>query len=139
MQKMLLHVTRRNPFCGVTPDKRDRSWTDPDEVVMNNFTEASASIREINLSYITLAQRLLQEDRPVGMRHLGLSDEIADILTGLSQPQVVKLAAADHLLCSFRFNDHAMLAALTKTASATDIVAANASQLTAGHARAQFA
>jgi flagellar transcriptional activator FlhD len=106
---------------------------------MNNFTEASASIREINLSYITLAQRLLQEDRPVGMRHLGLSDQIADILANLSQPQVAKLAAADHLLCSFRFNDHAMLAALTKTTSATEIVVPNAGQLAAGHAKAQFA
>jgi flagellar transcriptional activator FlhD len=106
---------------------------------MNNFTEATASIREINLSYITLAQRLLQEDRPVGMCRLGLSNEIADILTSLSRPQVVKLAAADHLLCSFRFNDHAMLAALTKTAGASEIAAANATQQVAGHGTPQFA
>jgi flagellar transcriptional activator FlhD len=106
---------------------------------MNNFTEASASIREINLSYITLAQQLLQEDRPVGMCRLGLSNEIADILTSLSRPQVVKLAAADHLLCSFRFNDHAMLAALTKTAGAPGIAVANPTQQIAGRAAAQFA
>jgi flagellar transcriptional activator FlhD len=106
---------------------------------MNNFTEASASIREINLSYITLAQRLLLEDRPVGMSRLGLSDKIADILTGLSEPQVAKLASADHLLCSFRFNDHAMLATLTKTEDVSDVVIANGAKQTAVRTAAQFA
>ncbi len=36
--------------------------------------DALESIREINLSYLMLAQRLLREDRPAGMFRLGLSE-----------------------------------------------------------------
>ena len=74
-----------------------------------NGRETLDSIREINLSYIMLAQRMLREDRAIGMFRLGLSAELADLLAGLTLAQIVKLAASDQLLCFFRFNDHAML------------------------------
>jgi len=89
---------------------------------MKTINDTSESIREINLSYITLAQRLLQEDRPAGMLRLGLSKEVADILANLTLDQMVKFAASNHLLCSFRFNDHALLSALTKSSNRADIV-----------------
>ena len=82
---------------------------------MDRSSETRESIREINLSYIMLAQRMLREDKPVGMFRLGLSSELADLLAGLSLAQIVKLASSDQLLCFFRFNDHAMLSALTQT------------------------
>ncbi len=34
-------------------------------------------IREVNLSYLLLAQRLLQEDRVSAMYQLGLSEQVA--------------------------------------------------------------
>ncbi|WP_175939038.1 flagellar transcriptional regulator FlhD [Caballeronia sp. BCC1704] len=71
-----------------------------------------AEIREVNLSYVLLAQRLLREDRVLAMHRLGLSDEVAEIVSSLTLAQAVKIAASSHVLCRFRFDDHAILASL---------------------------
>jgi flagellar transcriptional activator FlhD len=96
-------------------------------------------IREINLSYLILAQRLLREDRAIGMFRLGLSGEVADLLSGLSLPQVVKLASADQLLCAFRFNDRMLLSALTQAPRHADVASTHAAILMAGQPARQFA
>ncbi|SAK57290.1 transcriptional activator FlhD [Caballeronia pedi] len=103
-----------------------------------NGRETLESIREINLSYIMLAQRLLREDRAIGMFRLGLSAELADLLSGLTLAQVVKLASSDNLLCAFRFNDHTMLSALTQPAKNADIAPTHAAILLAGQPAEQF-
>jgi flagellar transcriptional activator FlhD len=78
-----------------------------------NGSETIESIREINLSYLSLAQRLLRADRTEGMQRLGLSTHVADIIAGLSLPQLLKLAGCDQLVCFFRFNDSSMFSALS--------------------------
>lgn len=98
-----------------------------------NTLDIQESIREVNLSYLVLAQRMLREDRAVGMFRLGLSAEVADLLTGLSLNQVIKLASSDHLLCAFRFNDQMLLSALTQPAKHVEIGSAHAAILMAGH------
>lgn len=70
-------------------------------------------IREINLAYLMLAQRLLREDRPVAMVRLGLSEETASLLEKLSTAQVLKLAASTMLMCRFRFDDEMLWGLLT--------------------------
>jgi flagellar transcriptional activator FlhD len=106
---------------------------------MDRSSETLDSIREINLSYIMLAQRMLREDKPVGMFRLGLSSELADLLAGLSLAQSVKLASSDQLLCFFRFNDHTMLSALTQSAKNADVATTHAAILLAGQPAEQFA
>lgn len=106
---------------------------------MDRNSETLESIREINLSYIMLAQRMLREDKAIGMFRLGLSAQLADLLAGLSLAQCVKLASSDHLLCQFRFNDHAMLTALTQTAKNADVAATHTAILLAGQPAEQFA
>jgi flagellar transcriptional activator FlhD len=101
-------------------------------MIMNSF-DIQESIREVNLSYLMLAQRLLREDRAVGMFRLGLSADIADILMGLSLAQVVKLASSDHLLCAFRFNDQMLLSALTQQSKHVEVASTHAAILMAGH------
>jgi Flagellar transcriptional activator (FlhD) len=49
-----------------------------------------------------------------GMFRLGLSHEVADTLTSLTMGEIVKLAASENPLYSFRFNDQAMLSALAR-------------------------
>jgi flagellar transcriptional activator FlhD len=85
-----------------------------------------------------LAQRMLREDRAVGMFRLGLSAQVADILAGLSLAQVVKLASSDQLLCAFRFNDHAILSALTQTPRHTEVAATHSAVLLAGRTATQL-
>jgi flagellar transcriptional activator FlhD len=71
-------------------------------------------IREINFSYLLLAQRLLREDRAKGMLCLGVPEQVADVLVNLSPAQVDKLASSVHLLCRFRFDDHSILSSLSE-------------------------
>jgi flagellar transcriptional activator FlhD len=82
-----------------------------------NGCDIHESIREINVSYLALVQRMLREDRAGGVAELGLSASLAEVLVGLSQEQTLKLAARDQLICSFRFNGRAILGALVARAA----------------------
>ena len=68
-------------------------------------------IREINLSYLLLAQQLLREDKVAAMYRLGINQDVADIIEKLTTSQLLKMASSNSLLCRFRFND-ALLAEL---------------------------
>jgi len=75
-------------------------------------------IKEVNLSFLLLAQRLLREDRAAGMHRMGISERLADVLANLTVAQTARLAASDQLLCRFRFDDHALLSALASKGKA---------------------
>lgn len=70
-------------------------------------------IREINLSYLLLAQQMLREDRVAAMYRLGIDEDIADILVKLTNSQLLKMAGANMLLCRFRFDDSLIAEILT--------------------------
>ncbi|PCE29172.1 flagellar transcriptional regulator FlhD [Burkholderia ubonensis] len=105
---------------------------------MNHNNETLNSIRDINLSYLMLAQRLLHDDREAGMFRLGLSAPLADLLSTLTLAQTTRLAACDQLLCGFRFGDHAMLSALAGSPMHADVAHTHAAILLAGQPAAQF-
>lgn len=71
-----------------------------------------SEIREVNLLYLLLVQRLLREDRPGVMSRMGIPERLADVLVGLSFAQIGRLAASNQLLCRFRFDLHAILGSL---------------------------
>lgn len=71
-------------------------------------------IREVNLSYLMLAQRLLQKNFSVGMYRLGLNQDVAELILGFSVAQLVKLAGANMLICKFRLNDYELLSTLSR-------------------------
>lgn len=82
-----------------------------------SMTEANpdgviTEIRELNLSYLLLAQRLLREDRAMAMFRLGVSSEIAELIEGLTLAQTVKLAAVSNPLCRFRMDEQIFLSAI---------------------------
>ena len=93
---------------------------------MNTLSDTAASIREINLAYLTLAQRLLRSDRSVAAARFGFSAKAAALLVDLSAIQVTKLASAPHLLCAFRFDDLSVLSTLSRPASELQAVPAEA-------------
>lgn len=67
----------------------------------------SEEIKELNLSYLLLAQRLLRTDKADAMLRLGIADEqVADTLIDLGISQIMKIAASSHLLCGFRFDEN---------------------------------
>ncbi len=69
-------------------------------------------VKDLNLSYLVLAQRMLREDRVAGMYRLGFSDEVASVIEKLTMAQIVRLSLSNQLLCRFRFDDRAILGAL---------------------------
>lgn len=99
---------------------------------MSNSNEALNEIKEVNLSYLLLVQRLLREDKATGMFRLGVSAEVADVLASLSLSQTVKLAASNQLLCRFRFDDHAILSSLTHSGKSGSASGSHAAILLAG-------
>ena len=94
--------------------------------------ELTSEIRDVNLAYLLLAQRLVREDRPTAMIRLGMSAELADLVSHLSLAQVVKLAASSFVLCRFRLGDHPALNALTEEKREPLLKHAHASILMAG-------
>ena len=95
-------------------------------------SEMLAEIKEINLSYLLLAQRLLREDKGMGMFRMGIAEDIADMLANLTLAQVVKLAASNQILCRFRFDDRTFLSALADKGRGTATAQAHAAILMAG-------
>jgi flagellar transcriptional activator FlhD len=70
-------------------------------------------IREANLSYLMLAQRMVREDRAQALYRLGLSEEIANVIERLTAGQILKIAASNMLICRFRFDDQMVWDLLT--------------------------
>ncbi len=75
--------------------------------------EMISEIRDTNLNYLILAQKMIHEDKPAAIFRLGLSKPIADIIENLSTAQIIKLAGSDMLLARFRFDDSLILGMLT--------------------------
>ena len=73
-------------------------------------SEIFREIGDINLAYMLLAQKLVKQDRGAAMFRLGIGEELAELLANMSLAQIVKLAASNLLLCSFRLDDNPMFA-----------------------------
>ena len=99
--------------------------------LMGATSEMLSEIKEVNLSYLLLAQRLLREDKAMGMFRMGIGNQLADVLANLSFAQTVKLAASSQLLCRFRFDDHAVLSSLADKGKTASLTSANSAILMA--------
>lgn len=75
-------------------------------------TGITSDIQETNLSYLLLAQRLLQENKALAIYTLGLSEQVGDVLSSLTLAQLLKLSRSSQLLLRFRFEDHTIFASL---------------------------
>lgn len=64
-----------------------------------------AEIKELNLAYLMLAQQMLRDDRETAMFRLGIDDDVATLIEGLSSTRLVRMANSQMLLPSFRFDD----------------------------------
>jgi flagellar transcriptional activator FlhD len=78
-----------------------------------NLSEMTAEIRDANLSYLMLAQQMINADKAEAIFRLGISKDIADLLESLSNAQLLRLASTNMMLSRFRFDDIAILGMLT--------------------------
>ncbi len=78
-----------------------------------NISEITAEIRDANLSYLMLAQQMINADKPEAIFRLGISKDIAELIQRLSNAQLLRLASTNMMLARFRFDDSAILGMLT--------------------------
>lgn len=89
-------------------------------------------VRDANLNYLMLAQQMIHSDKVSAIYRLGVSQEIADLLEGLSNAQLIKLASTNMMLARFRFDDEAILGMLTSQSKGFAHAIAHSSILMAG-------
>ncbi len=66
-------------------------------------------IKELNIAFLMLAQQMLRNDRETAMFRLGIGDEVADLISELSGPRLVRMATSQMCLPAFRFEDANLL------------------------------
>jgi flagellar transcriptional activator FlhD len=78
-----------------------------------NTQQVHEEIKETNLSYMLLAQQMIRDDKAEAIFRLGVSEELADLIVGLSPAQLLKMASSNMLLCRFRFDERLLLNMIT--------------------------
>ncbi|APG19376.1 flagellar transcriptional activator FlhD [Kosakonia radicincitans DSM 16656] len=78
------------------------------------FDEPLQCIRDMNLSYLLLAQRLIMEDKLSATFRLGLNESTIDMLKDLSLSQLIKLSSTGQLICRLRIDSDMVIDCLTK-------------------------
>lgn len=87
--------------------------TDKPKETEMNAQQLHEEIKEANLSYMMLAKQMINDDKASAIFRLGISDEMADLLAGLTPAQLLKMAASNMLLCAFRFDERLLLNMVT--------------------------
>jgi flagellar transcriptional activator FlhD len=64
-----------------------------------------AEIRDANLCYLILAQRLIRADRAQALYRLGIPEEVASLIDALTSSQMIRIASGNTLMCRFRFDE----------------------------------
>jgi flagellar transcriptional activator FlhD len=102
--------------------------------MMMTTNDMMAEIRDANLSYLMLAQQMIRSDKATAIFRLGISSEIADLMEGLNNAQILKLAGTNMMLARFRFDDGAILGMLTNYNKDRELAHSHAAILMAGQA-----
>ena len=94
--------------------------------------EMFEEMRNINLSYLLLAQNMIRQDKTAATFRLGISQEMAEMIDELTPAQVMKLAGSNMLVSRFRFEDNVILSMLTGYMKDPTIAQSHAAILMAG-------
>ncbi|ALR78515.1 flagellar transcriptional regulator FlhD [[Enterobacter] lignolyticus] len=78
------------------------------------MTEFLKRIHEINISFLYLAQKMLNDDRSAAMFRLGIDKDMAATLMALTPVQIMKLAELNQFIIRLRFDDHISVARLVQ-------------------------
>lgn len=87
-----------------------------------NHDQLMNEIREANLTYLMLAQRMIRDDPAQALYRLGISEEVAELISSITSSQLLKIASGSVLLCHMRGIDEAVWSLLSNQ---TDNSAAN--------------
>lgn len=79
---------------------------------MNN-EQLMTEIREANLTYLMLAQRMIRDDPAQALYRLGISEEVAQLISTITSGQLLKIASGSVLLCHMRCVDEVVWSLLS--------------------------
>ncbi len=99
-----------------------------------NMSNMLGEIKELNLTYLMLAQHMIREDKSAAVYRLGIGQQLADIIADLTPGQVLKMAGANVLLCRMRFDDQLILGLLTSHGKESSMPQSHAAILLSGQA-----
>ena len=74
-----------------------------------NVNQMHSEIKDANLSYMLLAQQMIKDDKVSSIFRLGVSEEMATLIDGLTPAQVLKMASTNMMLCRLRFDERLLL------------------------------
>ncbi len=74
-----------------------------------NANQIHSEIKDANLSYMLLAQQMIKEDKVSSIFRLGMSEEMANLIAGLTPAQIMKMASTNMMLCRLRFDERLLL------------------------------
>jgi flagellar transcriptional activator FlhD len=72
-------------------------------------------IRDVNLSFLMLAQAMIRGDKAQALFRLGISEDVADLVAQMSPQQLVRIASRNLMLCTMRFDDELIWGLLADT------------------------
>ena len=72
-----------------------------------------SEIQDANLSYMLLAQQMIKDDKVSSIFRLGVSEEMANLIAGLTPAQMLKMAATNMMLCRLRFDERLLLSMIS--------------------------
>jgi flagellar transcriptional activator FlhD len=120
---------------GVNPNCIHSGNEAPEDPKMKN-SHLLDEIREANMTYLILAQRMVRDDREEALYRLGVSEQVAEILADLTPGQMMKIATTNTLVCRFRFDDQMiwnLLTSHTKDIAAQSVAGVHAAILMSTH------
>ncbi len=89
-------------------------------------------IRQLNLSYLMLVQRMIRDDRTLAIFRLKLTPAMADALVAAPLSQLAKLANSNQLLCQLTIQDTASFNRLVEETPHEDVQRTHTALLLAG-------
>ncbi|WP_442798716.1 flagellar transcriptional regulator FlhD [Pantoea vagans] len=81
---------------------------------MYSYDERLQKIYAFNLSYLLLAQNLIQQDSTTAGFYLGIDNELIKLLKTLPLPEILRMASVDHVICQLRFDNESIMDVLTR-------------------------
>lgn len=103
------------------------------------YSNLMDEIEELNLTYLLLAQRMLDADRVAAMFRLKIDEEMADLLLSLSSKQLARLSRTNQLLCHFGYQGAERLRQVVDNPRDQGLGCFHASLLMASHSGAAVA
>lgn len=78
-------------------------------------SQLANEIRDLNLSFLMLAQAMIRKDKAQALYRLGMTEAASELLLAMSTQQLLRVASRNLMLCTMRFGDDMVWDLLTES------------------------